>query len=109
MSGDGRTGARVDDIEVRDTAAERRYEARQGETVVGVLLYELDGGLVTFTHTEVDPQAEGTGVGSALARRALDDARASGRRVVPACPFVKAWIDRHREYADLVQPSGPVR
>jgi len=99
----------VNNIDVRDAVAEQRYEARQGETVVGVLLYELDGDVVTFTHTEVEPQAEGTGVGSTLARRALDDARASGRRVVPACPFVKAWIGRHREYADLVQPSGPVR
>jgi len=90
----------VNNIDVRDAVAEQRYEARQGETVVGVLLYELDGDVVTFTHT---------GVGSTLARRALDDARASGRRVVPACPFVKAWIGRHREYADLVQPSGPVR
>lgn len=99
----------MNDIEVRDAQTEQRYEAQQGETVVGVLLYEVDGDVVTFTHTEVDPQAEGTGVGSTLARRALDDARASGRRVVPACPFVKAWIGRHREYADLVQPSGPVR
>lgn len=99
----------MNDIDVRDAVAEQRYEARQGETVVGVLLYERDGDVVTFTHTEVEPQAEGTGVGSTLARRALDDARASGRRVVPACPFVKAWIGRHREYADLVQPSGPVQ
>lgn len=96
-------------IDVRHAAAEQRYEARQAGTVVGVLLYELDGDVVTFTHTEVEPQAEGTGVGSTLARRALDDARASGRRVVPACPFVKAWIGRHREYADLVQPPGPVQ
>ncbi|BDO42035.1 GNAT family N-acetyltransferase [Cellulomonas sp. NTE-D12] len=99
----------MNDIDVRDAMADQRYEARQGETVVGVLLYERDGDVITFTHTEVEPRAEGTGVGSTLARRALDDARASGRRVVPACPFVKAWIDRHREYVDLVQPSGPVR
>ena len=99
----------MNDIDVRDAVAEQRYEARQGETVVGVLLYERDGDVVTFTHTEVEPEAEGTGVGSTLARRALDDARASGRRVVPACPFVKAWIGRHREYADLEQHSGPVQ
>lgn len=98
----------MNDVDVRDAVAEQRYEARQGDTVVGVLLYELDGDVVTFTHTEVEPQTEGTGVGSALARRALDDARASGRRVVPACPFVKAWIGRHREYASLVDTSGPV-
>lgn len=98
----------MNDIDVRDAAAEQRYEARHGETVVGVLLYEVDGDVVTFTHTEVDPQAEGSGVGSALARRALDDARAAGRRVVPACPFVKAWIGRHRDYADLVRTTGSV-
>lgn len=99
----------MNDIDVRDAVTERRYEARQAGTVVGVLLYELDGDVVTFTHTEVEPQAEGTGVGSALVRRALDDARASGRSVVPACPFVEAWIGRHREYSGLVQTSGPAR
>ena len=57
-----------------------------------------------FTHTEVDDRFEGQGVGSALARFALDDVRAEGtRRVVPRCPFIKGWIDKHPDYADLTR------
>ncbi len=55
-----------------------------------------------FTHTEVEPAAEGTGVGSTLVRAALDEVRASGRRVVALCPFVKAYVARHAEYQDLL-------
>ena len=89
-------------VEVQDVPQQGRYEARSGSEVVGFLVYELDGDVMTLVHTEVDPHAEGTGVGSALARHALDDARAAGRHVVPACPFVSAWIRRHPQYADLV-------
>ena len=45
---------------------------------------------------------EARDVGSVLVRGALDDIRAAGRTVRPLCPFVRAWIDRHPEYADLV-------
>ena len=49
---------------------------------------------------------EGKGVGSALARQALDAVRADGElRVVPLCPFIKEWIDRHPAYQSLVDPS----
>ena len=65
--------------------------------------YWPDGRTVTFTHTEVPPAFEGRGVGSALARAALDHARAEGLEVVPQCPFILAWVKRHRDYHDLVQ------
>ena len=41
-------------------------------------------------------------VGSALARHALDDLRGRGVAVLPTCPFIKAWIDHHPEYRDLL-------
>ena len=44
---------------------------------------------------------EGHGIGSALVRGVLDIARAQGMKVVPVCPFVKGYMDRHPEYADL--------
>jgi predicted GNAT family acetyltransferase len=68
----------------------------------GEIRFTLDDGTVTMLHTEVEPRFEGAGVGSELVRRALDDVRARGERVVPLCPFVSAYIERHREYADLV-------
>jgi predicted GNAT family acetyltransferase len=69
----------------------------------GLAAFELDGDRIVFTHTEVDDRFEGQGVGSALARHALDDVRARGSlRVVPRCPFIRSWIEKHPEYADLV-------
>ena len=65
-----------------------------------------------FTHTEVDPTFEGKGVGSALARFALDDVRADRHPPgAAACPFIKGWIGKHPEYADLVDgaPRAPRR
>ena len=80
-----------------------RYVARVDGAEAGFAQYQLTHELVVFTHTEVDPGYEGQGVGSALVRWALDDVRADGTRtVLPLCPFVKAFIGRHREYVDLV-------
>ena len=70
--------------------------------MAGAAFYELDDDVITFTHTEVDPEFEGQGVGSALARYALDQAREAGLRVRPLCPFIARWIRRHPDYADLV-------
>ena len=80
-----------------------RFEARIDGQLAGFAAYVTAPGRIVFTHTEVDPAYEGQGVGSALARFALDDVRASGSLdVVPRCPFIRGWIDRHPEYADLV-------
>lgn len=81
----------------------RRYEAHIDGELAGFAEYQLTDDLVVFTHTEVDEKFEGKGVGSALARFALDDVRAAGtRKVLPLCPFIKAWIGKHPEYLDLV-------
>ena len=90
------------DVTVRDVPDRRRYEAVADGRRVGLAAYRRNGRTVVFTHTEVDPSAEGHGVGAALARAALDDVRARGLSVVPLCPFIKGWIDRHPDYADLV-------
>lgn len=65
--------------------------------------YIARGPLIIFTHTEVPEKFEGTGVGGQLASGALDYAREQKLRVVPLCPFIKAYIDRHPEYRDLVE------
>jgi predicted GNAT family acetyltransferase len=91
-----------DEIRVVDNPAEQRYEARLGDHVVGVSEYERDGDRLIFVHTEVDPTFEGKGVGGRLAAGALDDARARGLAVNAECPFISAYLKRHREYADIV-------
>jgi len=91
------------DIDVTENAAELRYEARIDGELAGFAQYQLTHELIVFTHTEVDPAFEGKGVGSALARVALDDVRANGqRKVLPLCPFIKGWIGKHPDYTDLV-------
>jgi len=88
---------------VHDVPEADRYEIRVGDRVLGLAAYERQGtSTVVFTHTETDPSADVPKLGSTLVRAALDDVRAHGRSVVPRCSFVKGWIDRHPEYADLV-------
>ena len=94
----------MSDVVVTDNPAESRYEARIDGELAGVAEYHLTKASIVFTHTEVLDGFEGKGVGSALARTALDDVRAKGERhVVPVCPFIHGWIDDHPEYADLVR------
>lgn len=90
---------------MRDRPDEHRYEATVEGRRAGIAAYRRLPGAVAFTHTVVEPEWEGRGVGGALARAALDDARAGGLRVVPHCPFIAAWIRRHPDYADLVAPE----
>jgi predicted GNAT family acetyltransferase len=94
--------AGVVDVTVSDAPERRRYEALVDGEVGGFAEYTLSGDHIIFTHTEVDDAYEGQGVGGALARGALDDARARGLRGVPRCPFIRGWIGRHPDYADLV-------
>ena len=82
---------------------ERRYELLVGGKPAGELVYrDRSGDVVAFLHTEVYPDLQRQGLGTALVSGALDDARSRGQRVVPICPFVDAYIRRHPEYADLV-------
>ena len=86
-----------------DVPERDRFEARsEAGDLAGVLTYQLSGAIVVYTHTEVDPAFEGQGVGSALARAGMDDARARNRTVVPICPFLGEWLTRHPEYDKLV-------
>jgi predicted GNAT family acetyltransferase len=68
-----------------------------------LLEYGESDGMIEFFHTEVPQAHEGKGVGSALAREALEYAKKQGLRVVPTCAFVSGWLERHPEYADLVE------
>lgn len=92
----------MSDIAVRDDETGYHYVAERDGNVLGFAAYARAGGVTTFTHTVVYPENEGQGVGSTLVRSALDAERAAGRSIVPVCPFVVAYVERHPEYADLV-------
>jgi predicted GNAT family acetyltransferase len=107
--GRGRAGPWLDDgvqFTVTDVPERERFEARdETGAVVGVVTYQLTGNIIAYTHTEVDPAFEGRGVGSTLAQAVLDDARSSGRTVVPVCPFLAGWLGKHAEYDPIVARS----
>jgi predicted GNAT family acetyltransferase len=89
--------------QVRDNAEEHRYEIVVGDAVAGYIEYHDHGSRRSLNHTVVDDAYEGQGLGSKLVRAALDDARRRGSDVLPYCPFVRSYIDRHRDdYLDLV-------
>jgi predicted GNAT family acetyltransferase len=90
------------DVVVRDAPHRHRYEAVIGGDVAGFVAYHDMTGDLALTHTEVAGEFEGRGVGGALARAALDDARARGVKVRPDCPIIAGWIQRHPDYQQLV-------
>lgn len=92
----------ADELVVRDNPERRQYEAYLGSTLAGHAAYHSQPGIVTVLHTEVDEQLEGRGVGSALVRGMLDDIRIRDAKVLPVCPFVRAFLQRHPEYTDVV-------
>jgi len=87
---------------ITDVSERRRYEIAIDGVVVGIAEYRRRPGVISFIHTEVDPSRKGDGLGTMLVKAALDSARAEGLAVLPYCPFVRNFIDRHREYLDLV-------
>lgn len=87
---------------VRTNSAKKRFELEADGHMAGAY-YEKAGDTITFTHTEVPMALEGKGVGSRLVNGALDQARADGLKVIAQCPFVKAYIGKHAEYADLLK------
>jgi uncharacterized protein len=87
---------------VRNNAAASRFELdADGHTAVAY--YQLSPGVITFTHTEVPQELSGRGIGSALARGALEMVRAQGLKVVAKCPFISAYIGKHPEFNDLLK------
>jgi uncharacterized protein len=88
---------------VQNNPDQSRYEVYDDGELAGVALYKRSEGFITLTHTEVDDRFEGRGLGSALARGVLDEARRDALAVLPSCPFMAGYIRGHAdEYVDLV-------
>jgi predicted GNAT family acetyltransferase len=88
--------------EIVNNKARHRYElAVDGH--IAATYYAIADGVITFIHTEVPPELGGRGIGSKLIKGALDQVRADGLKVIAQCPFVKAYIDKHADYADLLK------
>jgi predicted GNAT family acetyltransferase len=91
-----------ENVQIRENAAESRYEIFVGAELAGFTQYVLEGDRADFVHTEIDDRFEGQGLASQLIGGALDDARRHGWEVLPYCRFVNRFIAKHPEYRDLV-------
>jgi thioredoxin reductase (NADPH) len=87
---------------VTDASDRRRFEIAIDGAVLGFTEYRRRPGVISFIHTEINPSRNGEGLGTLLVKAALDTARAEGLAVLPYCPFVQGFINRHRDYLDLV-------
>ena len=89
---------------LRNNSEQHRYELLDNGEIVGIAEYNVDGDAVVFLHTEVGEGHEGKGYGSTLARLALDDAVAAGRKIEARCEFIAGYVSRHPEYAGSLKP-----
>jgi len=87
---------------VTDVEAAQRYEASIDGDLAGVIEYVVKHGRLALVHTEVLPAYEGRGVASELIRFAIGDARRRGLLVIPTCPFVRDYVERHPETHEIV-------
>jgi uncharacterized protein len=100
----GQNSKDLDDMNnpVSNNPAHQRYEL-DVDGHIAATYYKIADGVITFIHTEVPPELGGKGIGSRLIKGALDQVRADGLKVIAECPFVKAYIEKHPEYADLLK------
>ena len=85
---------------VHDNPEKSRFELEH-DGQIAFSVYRREPGVITIIHTEVPPEFQGKGIGSALARGLLDLIRQSGERLVARCPFIAAYVRKHQEYQDL--------
>ncbi|MFI6759473.1 GNAT family N-acetyltransferase [Micromonospora sp. NPDC050417] len=106
MTNPSATDSSADPIVELDLRRHRYTIAVAGQVAGFTQFFDHDRQRVFF-HTEIGKEYGGQGLGTRLIAEALDDVRAAGFRVVPICPFVKSYLDRHPQYGDLVDPVTP--
>jgi predicted GNAT family acetyltransferase len=88
--------------EITNDAERSRYELRVDGEVAVVADYRREGGAVAFTHTGTEPRRRGQGLAGELIAQALAEAKEGGDEVLPYCSYVSDFLDKHREYLELV-------
>ena len=89
---------------IRDNPDKHRFEIDLGDGSFAIAEYTLPAGKIMFTHTEVPPAHEGQGIGTVLIKHGLESARERGLKVIPICPFFAAYMKKHSEVQDLLDP-----
>jgi uncharacterized protein len=93
-------------VDIQDKPASHRFELTVDGVLAAYAEYNLLKQGLLFTHTEVLASYEGQGLGSQLARFALDEVRARGVQAIPVCKFIAGFIRKHPEYLDLVPEAS---
>ncbi|MFV2064715.1 MAG: GNAT family N-acetyltransferase [Chloroflexota bacterium] len=98
-------------LHLADVREQQRYEFRfgDGDALAAFVDYRLSDRWIALLHTEVLPGLEGQGVGSSVATAVFDDARSRGLKVIPKCPFIVRWLERHPEQHDVLLEPFPNR
>jgi len=90
---------------VVDNSSRHRFEIELGDGEFAFAAYNLLPGAIRFYHTEVPESHGGQGLGTALIRAGLAAARERGLKVIPTCPFFRAYLKKHPEEQDIVDPD----
>ena len=92
----------MENYKLIDNVALHQYEFRIGDLIPRIEYINTKNGEIYLTHTEVPSALEGKGVGSSLVRLALEDIERQQLRLVPLCPFVAGYVQKHPEWKRLV-------
>ena len=92
---------------IRDVPEAHRYEVSLHGERCGLAAYLDTGRQRVFYHAEVGERFSGRGLAGALVTAALNDTRAGGKRIVAVCPYVAAYVRRHHEFDDILDPVTP--
>ena len=90
-------------IEREEGETKGRYIVRLGGAEAEMTYSRLGGKTIIIDHTGVPDAMRGRNVGQALVERAVMDARAEGRQIIPLCPYAKAQIEKHPEWQDVLK------
>jgi uncharacterized protein len=94
------------DVKVVNNREQLRYEVYSDGQLAGFAQYNRKGDRVVFTHTQIDDAFGGQGLGKVLAGEALDDVVASGKVIVPVCPFITSYLKKTDKYEGHVETLG---
>lgn len=90
---------------VTDNPAEHRFEITYGDRLAGFTVYEeREATTWAFVHTEIDPDLGGHGLAGRLVGVAMDAMAERGITVVPECPYVRSWLEKHPDHPVDVAP-----
>ena len=92
-------------IDITHEPDRSRFEIVEEGTVIGRAYYRDEDGRRVFTHTEVSPDHQGQGLATRLIEEVLATTRDEGRRIVPQCPMVAAYVAKHQEFDDIVESA----